>query len=138
MRTGILLLALLAPVGYISTAKSETSPVGFKSVAEAFDAVKSEPGAKVNTTESDKWTIVNLNTVDGGMVQWSFTPKAHYAHPAVAKRTIKVGTGGDVYLESSYLCEAEKEPCDRLVSEFQVLNDQIRNNIQRRFSRGQK
>jgi hypothetical protein len=73
MRTGILLLALLAPVGYISTAKAETSPVGFKSVAEAFDAVKSEPGAKVNTTEPDKWTIVNINTVDGEMVQWSFT-----------------------------------------------------------------
>jgi hypothetical protein len=58
--------------------------------------------------------------------------------PAMTKRTLKVGTDGQVYLESAYLCEAQKEPCDRLVKDFESLNDQIRNNAQQRVSGARK
>lgn len=134
MRAFFLYLFSVVALGYIFTANAATSTIGFSSVAEALKTVEKQTGARVITTEPDKWTIVNIDARDGGMEQWSFTPEGHYAHPAVAKRTIKVGADGQIYLESAYLCEAQKEPCDRLVKEFETLNEQIRNNIQRRLS----
>lgn len=134
MRAFILYLFLAASLGCISTANAATSAIGFSSVAEALGAVEKQPGARINTTEPDKWTIVNINTHDGGMEQWSFVPQGHYAYPAVAKRTLRVGADGQVYLDSAFLCEARTEPCDRLVKEFEALNEQIRNNVQRHLS----
>jgi hypothetical protein len=59
---------------------------------------------------------------------WSFTPEGHYAHPAVVRRTVKQANGM-VYVEMSALCQAAKEPCDRLMREFQQLNQRMRDEV---------
>ena len=138
MRAFILYLFLAASLRCISAANAATSDIGFSSVTEALETVEKQPGARINTTEPDNWTIVNINTHGGGMEQWSFAPKGHFAYPAVAKRTLRVGVDGQVYLDSAFLCEARKEPCDRLAKEFEALNEQIRNNVQRRLAGAHK
>jgi hypothetical protein len=137
--TFISALALLAWLD-CSLAETETSEsssvaqtgVGYKTVGEALKALKAKPSAKVSLTKPDAWTIV---TETDTMAQWSFTPPNHYAYPAVVKRVIKQNANGDVYVEMSALCEAKKEPCDKLIEEFKELNERMRESIQKRLQR---
>jgi hypothetical protein len=108
------------------------SAIGYTSVAEALDALKAKPGVTVNITKPDSWVIV---TEPGNGGQWSFAPSGHYAHPAVVRRILKVHSEGGVYIEMSALCQAEKDSCDRLLKEFEQLNEQIRQSVRNRLQR---
>jgi hypothetical protein len=72
-----LLCAVAIPLGAIAQseqpvpASTPGSSIGYKTVAEALDAVKAKPGVAVTVTQPDSWTIVSE---PGGMVVWSFTP----------------------------------------------------------------
>ena len=108
------------------------SGVGYRTVSEALAALKSKPGVNITTTKPDGWTIANES---GGMGQWSFTPPGHYAYPAVVKRVVKQRPNGDVFVEMTGLCEAQKTACDKLIEEFKELNDRMAENVQRRLQR---
>src|SRR4051794_25827629 len=71
------------------------SSIGYASVQDALDTLKTKPGVQINVTKPDAWTTVN----EPGNVQWSFTPTNHSAYPAVVRREIKVSAAGDVYIE---------------------------------------
>jgi hypothetical protein len=103
--------------------------LGYSSVAEALRSITSKPGVQVNVTQPDGWTIVNDPSPVFSV--WSFTPQSHPAHPAVVRRSMKQDKTGKVYVEMVALCQAEKEPCDQLVRNFQLLNEQIRENVRR-------
>jgi hypothetical protein len=113
------------------TPSARPSSFDYPSVQEALDALKAKPGVQIQITKPDAWTIVN----EPGNIQWSFAPSGHYAHPAVVKREIKVNSGGDVYIEMSGLCQAEKASCDRLMDEFKELNERIRQSIKARVEK---
>lgn len=100
---------------------SGQSVIGYGTVQEVLDALKAKPGVQLQITKPDAWTIVNEPTD----VQWSFTPRNHYAYPAVVRRAIKVKTDGGVYIEMTGLCQAAKVPCDQLMQEFKDLNQRI-------------
>ncbi|WP_156473154.1 hypothetical protein [Pseudorhodoferax sp. Leaf265] len=105
-----------------------TSPaagIGYSTVQDALVALKATPGVQVDITKPDGWVIVN----EPGNIQWSFTPSTHAAYPAVVRRAIKINSGGEVYIEMSALCQAEKAPCDKLIEDFKGLNEQMRNSI---------
>jgi len=104
------------------------SSIGYGSVQEAMDALRAKPGVQIQTTKPEGWTIVN----EPGNIQWSFTPTGHYAYPAVVRRAVKVNPAGDVYIEMTGLCQAEKGPCDRLMDEFKDLNEKIRASVKTR------
>jgi hypothetical protein len=134
MRTS--LIALVALVGSASAVAQVATPLPetpgaleYKSVAEALEAAKARPGASVSVTKPDGWVIVNEG---GGQVVWSFTPEGHYAHPAVVRRMLVV-RDGQVTMEMRALCEAQKEPCDRLIREFEELNQRMREAVQQRL-----
>ena len=114
----------------VLAAQENSTGVGFKSVQEALDTLKATAGVEITTTQPDGWTVANDSKNN---TQWSFTPLGHYAHPAVVKRAIKQSPIGQIYIEMSGLCQAEKEPCDKLMSEFEQLNERMRQNIQRRL-----
>ena len=136
-----LLISALLVAGTVSAFAQSQPPLPensgsfeYKSVAEAMDAVKAKPGATVSITKPDGWVIVSES--DGRTV-WSFTPAGHYAYPAVVRRAVVVRSNGDVHVEMSALCEAQKEPCDRLMREFQELNERMRESVQQRLKQRQ-
>jgi hypothetical protein len=103
--------------------------VGYKTVNEALAALKASPGANITVTKPDGWIIANEREKD---TQWSFTPEGHYAHPSVVKRIIKQD-GRGVYIEMSALCEGTKSNCDKLLAEFEQLNERIRESVRARL-----
>lgn len=107
--------------------------IGYNSVSEALEALKSKPGASISYTKPDLWTIV---TESGGMTQWSFAPRRHYANPAVVNREVRVAADGKVSVETTALCQAEKPACGKLFEEFQQLNENIRRAVQERITQG--
>ena len=126
---------LVCSQGITDSAPSDTnadSGVGFKTVSEALETLKAKPGVSVNFTKPDNWTIIS--EPDGKAV-WSFTPPTHYAYPAVVKREIKVHANGGVYIETRALCQAEKVACDRLLEEFNQLNNRARSAVQQRLNK---
>jgi hypothetical protein len=125
------LLTLAAPCAAQSEQPLPEQPgaatnLGYKTVAEALAAFRQRPGAIVEVTGPERWTIVTLPAPEYAI--WSFTPEGHYAHPAVVRRTVKQANGM-VYVEMSALCQAAKEPCDRLMREFQQLNQRMRDEV---------
>ena len=133
-----LLIAGMVPALAQSAAPLEESSgsaakLGYPTVAAALEGLKSKPGVSVNITKPDAWTIVMEPSTKA---IWSFTPEGHYAYPSVVRREVKQREAGDVYLEMVALCQAEKEPCDRLIREFQQLNERMRASIQRSAASG--
>ncbi len=104
--------------------------LGYSSVAEALEALKSKPHAQVNVTQPDGWTIVNEPPPNFAV--WSFTPQGHPAYPAVVRRTTRQAPDGNVSVEMVALCQAAKEPCDQLIRDFQQLNEQMRERVRSR------
>jgi hypothetical protein len=97
------------------------SKFGYPTVASALADLKARPNVSISiqggrTIIDDKanWTL------------WSFTPSNHPAHPAGVKRVILRDAESNVYIRMTALCQAEKEPCDKLVAQFQALNDRIK------------
>jgi hypothetical protein len=112
----------------IEESASGVTKLGYKTVAAALEGLKAMPGASVTVTQPDGWTIA---VEPGTKAMWSFTPAGHYANPAVVRREIKQRDGG-IYVEMVALCQAEKEPCDRLIREFQELNQRMSEAIRNR------
>jgi hypothetical protein len=139
-----LVFVALALVGAGCLAQTEQQPtqespgaaksVGYSSVPEALAALKAKAGVNVTTTKPDGWVIITEPTP--AFAIWSFTPEGHYAHPAVVRRVIKQDSTGGVGVEMTALCQAEKEPCDRLIREFQQLNARMREQVRARMQQG--
>ena len=129
------LLILVAGFAVSSLQASAQEPatargIGYPTVAAALEALRARSDVKI--TVQGGWTIVsdpNSNTL------WSFTPSGHPAHPAAVKRST-VQKDGSVFIEMSALCQAEKAACDKLIEEFQALNDKIREDMRRRATTG--
>lgn len=93
--------------------------------------LKEKPGSSATVTEPDRWTIIR--EAAPAYTQWSFTPVGHYAHPAVVRRGIKIAENGDVSIETTSLCEAQKLSCDKLLEEFQQMNARAKQSVQQRL-----
>ena len=105
---------------------SKTSHFEYRSVAAALEALRTKSGVRV--AMQGGWTIIDEKAT---MSVWSFTPPEHPAHPAAVRRTV-VQEGNDVFIHMNVLCEAEKRACDKLVAEFQELNDRMRETLRKR------
>jgi len=68
-------------------------------------------------------------TEQDGLTLWSFTPEGHPAYPAVVKRQM-VEKDGAWYVNMNALCEATKAACDKLIEDFKVLNERMRQSIE--------
>ena len=75
------------------------------------------------------WTVITEN---GGLTLWSFTPPGHPAHPAAVKRVMSQKDGA-WYVNMNVLCQADKAPCDQLVQDFKLLNERMRESIERNY-----
>lgn len=110
----------------------EARKFGYPSVEAALAALKAR--ADVHITERGGWTIVDDKP---NHAIWSFTPPGHPAHPAAVKRVIAQDANGNVSIVMTGLCQAEKAACDKLMADFQALNDRIRQTMQARSKKGE-
>jgi hypothetical protein len=115
----IIAFALVPTCSYANS--KEQSTIGYATVKEALDSLKEKAGTDVSTQGG--WTIIS-DKENGNMVLWSFTPENHDAHPAAIKRTV-FEQDGSVNIRMTALCQAKKDPCDKLIEEFKELNAQI-------------
>jgi hypothetical protein len=128
MKTSMALLAAIAvavPVHAQDAPAGAASSIGYKTVAEALAAVPGKPGAQV-TVMPNGWTVVSFDSPEYAI--WSFTPAGHYAHPAAVRRAVVV-ENGMVRVRTAALCQAAKDPCDRLMAEFAKLNEGMRQDM---------
>lgn len=127
-----LLLLFGAPTSWaqsdqaVDGAPATRSSIGYASVHEALASLKAKPGANISVTKPDGWIIVNESSP--AFAIWSFTPEGHYAYPAVVRRTLGQ-SNGRVQVMTAALCEAAKQPCDRLIQEFEQLNEKMRSQF---------
>ena len=92
----------------------------YKMVAEALADIKARPGAEVNIAQPSGWTIISFKNP---MEIWSFAPVGHYSYPSAVRRAVRESPEKRVYIDMAVLCEADKVSCDKLVREFQELNN---------------
>ena len=93
--------------------------IGYPTVNAALTGLRSQPG--ITFREKRRWIIATDNST---RTIWAFTYESHPAHPAAVKRQIVVGDGG-IFYNMNVLCEAQKTPCDKLVADFQTLNEKM-------------
>jgi len=110
-----------------SALAEDGSSIGYPTVAAALEAVKSDPNAHVETKGG--WTIV-ATAENGNQVLWSFAPESDPAYPSAVKRTV-VESGGKVAIDMKVLCQSTKAACDKLVEQFQQLNERVKQGIHR-------
>jgi hypothetical protein len=105
-------LVLRYPVGK----ETQSSTIGYKTVAAALADLHTTPG--VEFTEANGWTIA----VDRShFTVWSFSPLRDPSYPSAVKRSATPSAAGS-NLNLEVLCEASKSACDKLVLDFQALN----------------
>ena len=103
----------------------QPSSFEYSSVADALAALKTRDDVSIEVSEG--WTTI---TEADGLTIWSFTPSSHPAHPSVAKRVLFEDQGG-WQIKMNILCEADEAACDQFVRDFETLNEQMRQYIER-------
>lgn len=111
-----------------SQAEEKLDSIGYPSVQAAFEALQQDSTAKFR--KQGDWVIVNSKE-DKNFVIWSFTPPSYPAYPAVVKRVL-FEKDGAIQMQMSALCQADKDPCDRLIEEFKILNNKIQEGVQKK------
>ena len=117
-------LDLSGPAFSAELKESRTNEIGYPTVAGALAALRQRPGVQIS--EQGGWTIVNDAA---SATVWSFTPLGHPAHPSAVKRSV-VSRNGSTYIDMKVLCEASKAVCDKLVTDFQQLNQRTAASVQ--------
>ena len=108
-------------------------PIRYGSVAEALATLAGMDGNGTVVTRTDGWVVINEPLA---AAQWSFTPTAHAAYPAVVRRTVRRSADGAVFVETSSLCEAGEAACAGLLQEFATLNDRITQSVRAQGRQG--
>ena len=103
----------------------DDSPIGYKTVEEAYTALENNPEAVL--TEYEGWKIFNIKN-NGLYTLWSFTPHVDPAHPSAVKRVI-ANKDNQILINMSALCEAEKPQCDYLIEQFKAINEGIKKKM---------
>jgi hypothetical protein len=107
--------------------------IRYSSVADALATLASMDGNGTVVTRTDGWVVINEPLA---AAQWSFTPTAHAAYPAVVRRTVRRSADGAVFVETASLCEAGEAACASLLQEFATLNDRITQSVRARGRQG--
>ena len=126
MKSARLLMILIAGLAVFKAGVAgDESAIGYTNVQDAYDALDSNPSAKL--TEYEGWSIFNIKQ-DDKYILWSFTPEDHSAHPTAIRREV-VSKEGEVYISMSALCQADQWSCDQLIEEFKLINENIKERM---------
>jgi hypothetical protein len=84
---------------------------------------------KLGESFRDK-AYVTVNDAANGAI-WTFTVAGHPAHPSVVCRE-PVEDGGKLRIDMGVQCEASVEECERLVRDFEALNQKMLKDAEKR------
>jgi hypothetical protein len=101
-----------------------SSTIGYPTVEAALTDLHSH--ADVEFREEHGWTTASdksHNTV------WSFPPVGNPAYPSAVKRMV-VQDGKGVSMKMDVLCQASQNACDKLVEDFNALNERVKQSMQ--------
>jgi hypothetical protein len=99
------------------------STIGYPSVAAALEDLHSKPD--VQFRDDRGWTIAEDAS---HYTFWSFPPAGDPAYPAAVQRVIVQEEGG-INLKMNVLCESTQSACDKLVQDFEALNERMRESF---------
>jgi hypothetical protein len=99
------------------------SSIGYPSVAAALADLHSK--ADVKFSVQNGWTIADDRSLSSF---WSFPPEGDPSYPSAVKRIV-VQTGAGVNLEMKVLCQSTQAACDKLVADFNALNERMRDSF---------
>lgn len=111
---------------YPVSSEIQSSTIGFPSVAAALAGLHSNPDVQFRNEHG--WTIAEDSSQH---TFWSFPPTGHPAYPAAVQRIIVQGEG-DISLQMNVLCESTQSACDKLVQDFEALNQHMRESFNRK------
>jgi hypothetical protein len=114
-------------IRYPVTNSTESSGIGYPSVAAALADLHSKP--EVIFREEGGWIIAEDRS---HYTLWSFATEGDPAYPSVVKRTAVQAGGGSVTMNMNILCESNQDACDKLVANFNELNERARDSLQRK------
>jgi hypothetical protein len=105
-------LVLRYPVSY----EAKSNAIGYPSVSAALADLHSKPEVKFH--EDHRWIIAEDSR---HYTYWSFPPADNPAYPSAIKRTA-VNDAAGVSMRMEVLCESTPSACDKLVRDFEALN----------------
>src|SRR5688572_27264612 len=135
-----LFLIAIAP----SPAAAQTVPEGIHSDAEGpsticgltgSDAVhlmrqvRASPTLTEQAIQSDRFELYASAIRGDSFVQWALTRQTEPAHPAVTCRHVYREDDGSWYQRRGMRCDAGREACDRLFTEFRELDERVRQEM---------
>ena len=123
-RIAFVAFACCAVLTTSAAAQAPNPTIDFQSVAAARSALQAKSGVKQSS--NDGWLIIE--DTDGSM--WSFTPLGHFANPSVGRRTL-LQRQGEFFVETQILCQAQKPQCDRLKSDYELLDKRMSEALRR-------
>jgi hypothetical protein len=112
-------------IRYPVTDPKASSGIGYPSVAAALKDLHSKP--EVIFREERRWIIAEDRS---RYTLWSFATEGDPAYPSAVKRTAVQESGGSVTMNMNILCEAKQDACDKLVANFNELNERARDSLQ--------
>jgi hypothetical protein len=122
--SALIFAAAFANVAVAQDATSKTaSDREYATVAIALEALRAKSGVKISDLSG--WTVIEDRST---LSLWSFTPPSHPAHPAAIHRKV-IQEGNNIFVKMHVLCEAPKPACDKVVADFQSLNQQVRKDM---------
>jgi hypothetical protein len=120
----LMLAAIFADIALAQNSPGKTaSDREYTTAASALEAMRAKSGVKISVQSG--WTVIEDRST---MSLWSFTPSGHPAHPAAIHRKV-IQEGNNIFVKMDVLCEPPKPACDKVVTDFQGLNQQIRKDI---------
>jgi hypothetical protein len=114
-------------IRYPVTDSTTSLGIGYPSVAAALADLRSKP--EVIFREEGGWIIAEDRS---HFTLWSFATEGDPAYPSAIKRTAVQETGGNVTMNMNILCESKQDACDKVVANFNELNERARDSLQRR------
>jgi hypothetical protein len=111
-------------IRYPVTDPRRSSGIGYPSVAAALADLHSKP--EVLFREEGGWIIAEDRS---HYTLWSFATEGDPAYPSAVKRTAVQETGGSVTMNMNILCESTQDACDKMVANFNELNERARDSL---------
>ena len=111
-------------IRYPVTDPRKSSGIGYPSVAAALADLHSKP--EVIFREEAGWIIAEDRS---HFTLWSFATEGDPAYPSAVKRTAVQEAGGSVTMNMNILCESTQDACDKLVANFNELNERARDSL---------
>jgi hypothetical protein len=114
-------------IRYPVTDPKASSGIGYPSVAAALRDLHSKPD--VIFREEGGWIIAEDRS---HYTLWSFATESDPAYPSAVKRTAVQEAGGSVTMNMNILCEAKQDACDKLMANFNELNERARDSLKKK------